>query len=411
MSFTYKYTCYQVILNKRFLMRFSWDIFCCVVDNFGDIGVTWRLARQLVTEHDQQVRLWVDDMQAFRRLCPEAEVADGEQLLQGVKVQHWPVEWQPVAAADVVIEAFACNLPPAYIEAMAQRTSPPLWLNLEYLSAEDWVGSYHGLPSPQAGGLQKFFFFPGFTAQSGGLLREAGLLERRQRFQQDPLARQAFLQRIGVKPPADARLISLFAYENPALASWLDALAAGEQTTHLIVPEGRVLADVQRWLGLSELVSGTLYSRGALTLQRVAFMSQDDYDQLLWSCDFNAVRGEDSFVRAQWAGRPLLWHIYVQQDEAHLHKMEAFVKLYCEGLTPSAIAAVQAQWRAWNRGEDMQQSWAAVQKALPELTQHAENWCLKLAAQTNISAGLVQLHLKWLKCATKITDNPTLSGY
>ena len=29
-------------------MRVTWDIFCSVVDNFGDIGVTWRLARQLV---------------------------------------------------------------------------------------------------------------------------------------------------------------------------------------------------------------------------------------------------------------------------------------------------------------------------------------------------------------------------
>ncbi|WP_187492385.1 elongation factor P maturation arginine rhamnosyltransferase EarP, partial [Pantoea agglomerans] len=26
-------------------MKVTWDIFCTVVDNYGDIGVTWRLAR------------------------------------------------------------------------------------------------------------------------------------------------------------------------------------------------------------------------------------------------------------------------------------------------------------------------------------------------------------------------------
>ncbi|MDH5571566.1 MAG: elongation factor P maturation arginine rhamnosyltransferase EarP, partial [Gammaproteobacteria bacterium] len=165
-------------------MRVTWDIFCSVIDYFGDIGVTWRLARQLVAEHDQEVRLWVDDMNAFCRLCPEANAKDEVQVIQGLAIHHWPHEWQPVQCADVVIEAFGCQLPPAYIEAMVKRSAPPLWLNLEYLSAEDWVEGCHGLPSPQRNGLQKFFFFPGFTPQTGGLLRETGLIEQRQRFQQ-----------------------------------------------------------------------------------------------------------------------------------------------------------------------------------------------------------------------------------
>ncbi|HET9045379.1 MAG TPA: elongation factor P maturation arginine rhamnosyltransferase EarP, partial [Casimicrobiaceae bacterium] len=37
-----------------------WDVFCKVVDNFGDAGVCWRLARQLVAEHDLAVTLWID---------------------------------------------------------------------------------------------------------------------------------------------------------------------------------------------------------------------------------------------------------------------------------------------------------------------------------------------------------------
>lgn len=225
----------------------NWDVFCSVVDNYGDIGVTWRLARQLAGEHGQRVRLWVDDLAAFVRICPAADGAAESQHQSGVEVRLWPKPWQDTQAADVVIEAFACEMPPAYIEAMKQRRQPPLWLNLEYLSAEPWVESCHGLPSMQANGLQKYFYFPGFTPATGGLLRESDLIARRDAFQADPAASLRFLESLGVHPRAHERRISLFAYENAALGSWLDALAASSDSILLLVPEGRVLADVERW--------------------------------------------------------------------------------------------------------------------------------------------------------------------
>ena len=131
----------------------SWEIFCSVVDNYGDIGVTWRLARQLAAEHGQAVRLWVDEPQAFARICPRADPVAHVQCLDGVEVRAWGRPWAPVAAADVVIEAFACELPEAHRQAMRERKRPSLWLNLEYLSAEEWIGSCHALPSLQACGL------------------------------------------------------------------------------------------------------------------------------------------------------------------------------------------------------------------------------------------------------------------
>lgn len=197
----------------------SWDIFCSVVDNYGDIGVTWRLARQLAAEHGQAVRLWVDEPQAFARICPRADPAAHVQSLDGVEVRAWGRPWAPVAAADVVIEAFACELPEAHRQAMRER--PSLWLNLEYLSAEEWIGSCHALPSLQACGLSKYFFFPGFREPSGGLLREAGLLERRRRFQASASAQDEFLASLGVRRKVGERLISLFAYETRrCLAGW-----------------------------------------------------------------------------------------------------------------------------------------------------------------------------------------------
>ncbi len=373
----------------------KWDIFCRVVDNYGDIGVTWRLARQLVAEHGAEVRLWVDDLVALTRICPEADAELAVQRLSGVEVCHWALAWQSIEPADVVIEAFACELPADYVAAMAASPTAILWLNLEYLSAENWVEGCHGLPSMQGNGLQKFFFFPGFTAGTGGLLREGDLLGARDALQEDADARQRLLESMGVRPAAGARLISLFAYENAALSGWLDALASDASPSHLLVPEGRILGDLQHWLG-QPIEAGTLAERGVLSVQVLPFMQQDQYDALLWCCDLNLVRGEDSFVRAQWAGRPLVWHIYPQQEGAHWDKLEAFMALYCQDLSAEASAALQGLWRAWNGSEPMAQGWSAWLQCRDELTAHAQAWAKRQAVRADLAAALVQFYRNWL---------------
>lgn len=370
-------------------MKASWDIFCSVVDNYGDIGVTWRLARQLVAEHDLSVRLWVDDLAAFVRLCPGADASASQQWREGVSVHHWPTDWQHVDVADVVIEAFACRLPPAYIEGIAQRSPRPVWINLEYLSAEDWVTGCHGLPSVQSNGLRKYFFFPGFVAGTGGLLRERGLIEKRQAFQQDAAQRSRFLAELGVVPIDNAQLISVFAYENPGIGAWLDELSTDDRPVHLLIPEGRILGDVQRWLAADQLPVGALETRGSLTLQVLPFVRQEDYDRLLWCCDFNVVRGEDSLVRAQWAGQPLLWHIYEQDDDAHWVKLDAFLELYLAGLSPGAAQAVREFWRAWNAGEQGAGSWRALLGHWEEIQKHAHEQALQQASHADLATALV----------------------
>jgi len=373
-----------------------WDIFCTVVDNFGDIGVTWRLARQLVAEHSLMVRLWVDDLRAFERICPSIDIDAAQQYQQGVEVRQWPEKWVHTDAADVVIAAFACNLPSDYMDAMAARERPPLWLNLDYLSAEDWVVGCHGLPSVKYKTVQKIFFFPGFQPGTGGLLRERGLLEQRRQFQNDAAAQRQFLQGLGIERAPDAQLISLFAYENAGLASWLDVLAAADTPTHLLVPEGRILGDVARWLEVETLTVGAIHQRQALTVQVLPFVRQDQYDHLLWCCDFNAVRGEDSFVRAQWAGRPMLWHIYQQDEDIHLDKLDAFLALYTGGLSPAAAAAMNGLWRAWSAGQPIGEHWLAARKHWPELQENAEAWCLEQGLQADLATALVQFYLNWI---------------
>lgn len=370
-------------------MADRWDIFCKVVDNFGDAGVTWRLALQLVQEHGVAVRLWIDDLAALGRLCPELQPGLAEQTIAGVKVRHWPEPWLDTPVAEVVIEAFGCKLPAAYENRLVEQRPAPVWVNLDYLSAEPWVGGCHGLPSMKSGGVRKFFFFPGFREDTGGLLREAWLLRQRLAFQGSEPARQAFLGSLGVKPAEGAMLVSLFAYENPGITGWLEQLAHGPALTHLLVPEGRALGDVQAWAG-TPLTIGSLLHRGQLSVQVLPFISQSDYDRLLWACDFNAVRGEDSFVRAQWAGRPMLWHIYRQDDYAHWEKLEAFLALYTAALPEAAADALRKVWRAWNMEGDMAGGWAALASHWDALRRHARQWCDELAARPDLATALVQ---------------------
>lgn len=376
-------------------MTQRWDIFCNVVDNYGDIGVTWRLARQLAAEHGLQVRLWVDDLSSLQRLAPEIAAAAPQQMCCGVEVGHWGKRFPVVTPADVVIEAFACELPESYIAAMAAREQKPVWINLEYLSAEDWVAGCHSLASPHPRlPLTKYFFFPGFTQLTGGLLREEGLLQRRQAFQQDSAALDAYWQSLGLPARAQEEVrISLFGYENQALPGLLEAWAAASHPITCLVPEGRVLGDVGAFFGGVALAPGKMLRHGSLQVCILPFTDQDSYDRLLWACDCNFVRGEDSFVRAQWAGRPFVWQIYPQQENAHWKKLFAFLELYCSELcfelSPDAVAGLRIFWQAWNEGQGAGTAWPEFWRNQAALGEHAQRWVTYLETLGDLASNLV----------------------
>lgn len=327
-----------------------WDIFCEVIDNYGDIGVCWRLARQIAA-HGQQARLWVDDASALAWMAP------GQT--EGVEVRPWkgrPPEGLP--PGDVLIEAFGCDIPADWVQAVA--TADTTWINLEYLSAEPYVERMHGLPSPvlsgPLAGWRKRFFYPGFTPATGGLLREPDLQQRQVAFK-----REAWLAAQGIRPEDGSQLISLFCYEPEALSSLLDRLARPHEheeqdgparITHLLVTAGRAAAAVQAALRVQN-PSGS--SSSSLRVHYLPRLSQEDYDHLLWACDLNFVRGEDSLVRALWAARPgpaaslqsiaFVWQIYPQDDQAHHAKLRAFLDwMLPRGSAPDGLRAFHDIW-------------------------------------------------------------------
>lgn len=326
----------------------AWDVFCRVIDNHGDLGVCWRLAVDLA-RRGQRVRLWVDDASALAWMAPQGA--------SGVTLRPWRDPDPDEVPGDVVIEAFGCEPPAAFVERMAQRRPAPVWLNLEYLSAEAYVERSHRLPSPQwsgpGQGLTKWFFYPGYTAATGGLLRERDLLVQRDAHARGPFLRErlGLTLRRSIDPASglerDEALVLLFGYPQPALAGWL-ADFQDVPMTLLVTPghSARAVADALHWPEVP--APGSERVHRALRLVVLPPVSQADFDRLLWSCDWNLVRGEDSAVRALWAGRPFLWQLYVQDDGAQWPKLEAFLDRYLAGAPAELAAALRQAFRAWN---------------------------------------------------------------
>jgi uncharacterized repeat protein (TIGR03837 family) len=355
------------------------DIFCRVVDNYGDIGVCWRLAKQLAgMPQCQGVRLWVDDLQRFADIEPGIETERARQTWQSVEVVRWTDPAPDLRPHPVVIEAFACDPPPAFVARMAQQDS--LWLNLEYLSAETWIESCHALPSRQANGMVKTFFFPGFTAATGGLLREAELLERRDDWLAQPPLRWQLLE--SIRMPGDAvqclqqggRQVFLFGYPDAPVDGLLDSLQQDARPSVVIVPAG-----------IYPLLKGRDSTH--VHIHEAPFVDQTAFDHLLWSSELNFIRGEDSLIRAIWAGQPLVWQIYKQENQVHLAKLQAWLDQ-----TPFS-PAIHRLTQAWNTGQAV-----AFQAELRPMLEpdgckpwqaDARQWAVKLARQAGLAQSLV----------------------
>ena len=368
------------------------DLFCSVVDNFGDIGICWRLARQLQAEHQWQVSLWVDDLISFQKICHSINPNLASQLQHKVLVRHWTdvlPELNATDRADVVIEALACTIPSSYLDWMASFDNKPLWLNLEYLSAEDWVHGCHALPSPHPQlPLQKYFFFPGFTEQTGGLLREQGLIDSLIKLRDSAELQLQFWQSLGLEDAMDyQQKISLFAYSQAAIQPWLEQLANAPQSTLLVVPQGQLATDLTQLF--SELKTGR-FDKNSLSIRILDFMPQPMYDQLLACCDINFVRGEDSVIRAHWAGRPFIWQIYRQDEQAHLVKLQAFLDKYLQHAADELKACIETLHLAWNIEQDISREFALFDSFRQQIHQHNKKWQEYLIQQQDLASNLVR---------------------
>lgn len=377
-----------------------WDIFCKIVDNYGDIGVCWRLSQQLANEHQLQIRLFIDDLAIASHIIANLDATKQQQTINGIEICTW--DESSKECADVVIETFGCNLPEPYIQQM--QTNKTVWINLEYLSAESWVSDFHAKPSQHPTlPLTKYFFFPGFVDETGGLIRENDLIEKRNAFLNSTALQTQFWQKFGstdkTDVSSDTTRISIFCYPQAQIESLLTALQNSKQKVSLYLPFNSVLDSFNIFLTDFKLKIGDAIHKNNLTVHILPFLSQDDYDRLLWACDLNFIRGEDSWIRAIWAGKPFIWQPYLQAEDTHINKLNAFLDVYSNKASPEVKTLLNEASLAWS-GNDKQsvqisdnnskpEVWQDLISQLPALHAYAKQRADAFSSQPDLATKLV----------------------
>lgn len=349
-----------------------WDIFCRIVDNFGDIGVCWRLSQQLAHEHHLQVRLFIDDLAIASHIIYGLDCALRSQVINHIEICTW-LSANTIEPVDVALETFSCGLPAEYLAAMQGNT---VWVNLEYLSAEPWVADFHGRSSNNTKPA-RHFYFPGFTEVTGGLIREYNVFQKSQQIEnKQPLE-------------ADALKVSLFCYPHAPIYDLLNAMAESNLHVDCYIPASGILPQIAEFFHLDAVETGSKLRKKNLMIHIVPFLSQVDYDKLLASCDINFVRGEDSWIRAIWASKPFIWQPYLQTENTHVTKLNAFLDLFYADCEADAKAAVYMIHSAWVTGNITTDIWQNYLDTLHVTKPFTLDKAIQLATQTDLASKLV----------------------
>lgn len=383
------------------------DIFCKIVDNFGDIGVCWRLSQQLANEHQRRVRLFIDNFYIASKIIPQFDSARKNQTINNVSIAAWPTEKGTMPDAklpDIVIENFSCGLPESYTQQMLaqQKSSHAVrWINLEYLSAEKWVEDCHALPSVHPTlGIKKTFFYPGFTEKTGGLLREKSLIEARDTFLASPTQQQQFWQQFislsKMRGPVlqnfpEAIKISLFGYPEANIGQLIRQLISTEKTIHIFLPFNSEITALNALIEKYHLKTGEAKALHRVRLHLLPFLSQPQYDQLLWACDLNFVRGEDSWIRAIWAGKPFIWQPYIQSENTHITKLSAFLSVYLAQADSETKSLIETTHLVWSNAQPIphEKFWLDIKNCLANWQAYAYQKSNLFAQQKDLSQALI----------------------
>ncbi|MCF2625149.1 elongation factor P maturation arginine rhamnosyltransferase EarP [Fusobacterium perfoetens] len=314
----------------------SIDIFCEIIDNFGDIGVVYRISKELKKIFQNvRIRMVLNRLEEFKAINKKVKDADFQEIdgLICVTEKYVKENAETFGTADVFIEAFGCNVPEEYIKRAKENSK--LWINLEYLSGEKWIEDFHLCESLiDSKTLKKIFYMPGFSEKSGGVIIDSGFLERKEYGKNN---REEVLKKYFPNVDIKDKLIgTVFSYEKN-FDNLLEVLKDYKRETFLI------LMGEKTQKSFSEILQkklrenfGKIIKYGKITMMYADFLSQEEYEEVISAADFNFIRGEDSFVRGILLEKPFMWHIYLQEEKAHMDKIKAFTERFresVEGLT------------------------------------------------------------------------------
>lgn len=333
-------------------------ILCKVVDNYGDIGFVYRLARNITELYpDTELRLVVSDLPSFAAMAPFVKEGLARQSARGWQIFDWNKE-------DVCTKEFSRRIPDVILQCF--QCQRPEWLdrilfdpeqkkivrivNLEYLTAESWADDFHLLKSGTRSILvKKVNFMPGFTKKTGGLVMDSSFLSSLQNkeaalktIQDDLMAKagtgagissvvsangqkEAEADSIQALRDANTFCVTIFAYKRN-FTHVVGALKSFMEERQKENPLFRIHAFVAAGLACSPFEEAWKEEGCPFAITKLPYLSQEAWDALLCSSDFNFVRGEDSFARACLCGKPFVWHAYPQDEELHLVKAGAVLE-------------------------------------------------------------------------------------
>ena len=284
----------------------SIDIFCQVIDNYGDVGVAYRLAREFKRVYpNKKLRFIINQMEELNLIkkSEEIEIITYQDIS---KIEN---------SADLIIESFGCEIPKEYMDRALKNSK--LIINLEYFSAEDWVDDFHLQESFLGENLKKYFFIPGLSKKSGGILLDNEFLERKKKVTKN---KGYYLKKIGINEKYDL-IGSVFSYEKN-FDFLIEELKKLDKKILLLILSEKTQKNFIKYFD-------NVNNYDKIKFVKLPFFTYDKYEELLALCDFNLVRGEDSFVRALLLGKPFLWHISPQEGNTHIKKLESFLEKYC----------------------------------------------------------------------------------
>lgn len=352
-------------------------IVCKVIDNFGDAGFSLRLAKALAAK-GHCVDLFHDEPATFQALYPRKD-NDNLTLIDANKTD---LEIERLHSLDLILEPFGTSSEQTKLrfDLILKRQFPSTpWVLIDYLSAEKWIESFHLSTSIDPGnGQVTTFFYPGFTDKTGGLIHCD--------YPTRLVGKQQSTSNAGLS-------VFVFAYPTAPIRQLIDACNSMNTSEYAIN------------IGLA---GNVLLPAQDDCARLIPFVAQSEFDELLAQYDILFVRGEDSFVRAQLAGKPFIWQIYPTEDDAHLEKLARFYDLYGCGLGTDCRLALWNCWLAWNGLDvmvDFADTWTALLPHLPELHAHAVKW------QSRILNGreLVKEVLTWRSLQTPtLKEKPDL---
>ena len=284
----------------------SIDIFCEVVDNYGDVGVAYRLARGFKRIYpDKKLRFIINQMEEINLI----KKSDDIEIVSYKDISK--IE----SSADLILETFGCEIPKEYMDKALENSK--FIINLEYFSAETWVDDFHLQESFLGGKLKKYFFIPGLSEKSGGVLLDNEFLERKKKVEEN---KEYYLEKFGINEKYDL-IGSVFSYEKN-FDSLVEELKKLDKKILLLILSEKTQKNFIKYFD-----NNNNYDK--IKIVKLPFFTYDKYEELLALCDFNFVRGEDSFARALLLEKPFLWHIYPQEENIHIKKLEGFLEKYC----------------------------------------------------------------------------------